>query len=582
MQKAWYALIKKLIFREQKSELETILYAYKGIFFWLFFFSSIINLILILPALYMFQIYDSVLTSRSFETLLMLSLIVIFFFMVYAFLLWARSQMLVSISRDLDEKLSGRVFQASFKAVLQTNSLSPTQLFNDLANLRQFLTGNPIFAFFDSPFAIIYIFVIFLIHPVLGIFSIMTALLVSLLTIYSEKTIKEDVQKSNKEYQDSQSFLQANFRNAEVIEAMSMHENIFKKWKKKYENMLFHQLKASNKAGRIDSLIKFVRISSQSLILGLGAFYVINNKITPGMMIMASILMGRALSPVDIMVSTWRQFISARQSYNRLKELLLTYPPQPQRLPLPVPKGEISVENLVVVAPNTQKEILRYITFSVEPGEIIAIIGPTASGKSTLAKALANVWQPVFGSIKLDGASLNLYNKEHLGQYIGYLPQDVELFSGTIAENIARFGEIDMELVVKAALLAGIHDMILRLPQGYETEIGEGGSFLSGGQRQRIALARAFYGDPILLVLDEPDANLDEEGERALLQALLYLKKEKKTIFVITHRPGLLAIADKIMILSGGSMQVFGPREEVLKILYEAKRSNEKLPLIKN
>ncbi len=568
--------LRQIFLKHQKTELEEVIFSYKKIFFWLLFFSAIVNFILIVPALYMFQIYDSVLASRSVETLLVLTLIVIFLYLVNAFLSWSRSQILVRVSKELDEKLSPRVFESTFSAVLQTASITPTQAFNDLTNVRQFLTGAPIFAFFDAPWAFVYILIIFLIHPLLGIFSVISGVVALILAIYSEKCNRKTIQESNKYYQQAQNFLFTNFRNAEVIEAMGMHKNIFKKWQEKYSKTLEYQILTSKRAGKIDSIIKFVRISSQSLILGLGAYLVIVNKITPGMMIMGSILMGRALSPIDLVINSWRQFVLARQSYYRLKELMVSYPSSSERLPLPIPKGRITVENLVVSPPGEKKEILRGVNFEVSPGELIVIIGPTASGKSSLAKTLVGVWKPAFGSVKLDGADLSFYNKEHLGKYIGYLPQDIELFSGTIAENIARFGEINMELVVKASMIAGVHEMILRFPNGYETEIGEGGSFLSGGQRQRIALARAIYGDPLLVVLDEPNSNLDEEGERALIQALHFLKKEGKTLFVISHKTNLLTLADKLMVIGGGRVQLFGPTKEVLQVLYQKGRSLEK------
>lgn len=573
--------IREIFLKQQRSELEEIILSYKKIFLWLFFFSAIINFILIVPALYMFQIYDSVLTSRSTETLLMLTLLILFFYFIYSFLLWVRSQVLIRISKDFDEKLSGRTFQSAFKAVLQIGSTSPVQAFNDLNTLRQFLTGAPVFAFFDAPWAFIYIGIIFLIHPYLGLFALTGGILTLILAIYSERSNRNTIRESNKYYQQAQNFLFTNFRNAEVIEAMGMHQNIFKKWREKYEKMLYYQILTSERAGKIDSLIKFIRISLQSLILGFGAYLAIHNKITPGMMIMASILAGRALAPIDIAVGSWRQFVSARQSYYKLKDLFINHPKEKERLPLPIPKGKIRAENLIIAPPGGKREILRGINFEVHPGELVVIIGPTASGKSSLAKTLVGVWKPVMGSVKLDEADLSLYNKHQLGQYIGYLPQEIELFSGTIAENIARFGEVNMELVVKAAMIAGIHEMILNFPEGYETEIGEGGSFLSGGQKQRIALARAIYGDPVVIVLDEPNSNLDEEGERALAQALLYLKKERKTIFVISHKMNILVLADKVMVLGDGTIKFFGPKEEILKTVHQKKEALERLKSVK-
>lgn len=566
-------LLRRILKRPEKNELLETLFSYRRIFYWLLFFSALINFILIVPALYMFQIYDSVLTSRSVETLLAITFIAIFFYLVMGFLEWSRSQILIRLSNDFDNKLSDRTFQASFMAIINSGSTAPSQYFNDLTTLKQFLTGAGFFAFFDAPWAFVYLGVIYIIHPMLGIFSLVAQIFIFFTAILSEYLTKKSVQEANRCYQQANVFLQTSLRNAEVIEAMGMHENIKREWRKRYNEVMVLQSEASETAGKIHSINRVLRISAQSLILGLGAYYVINLEITPGMMIMASILMGRAMSPVDVAVGTWRQFISARQAYRRLEELFLSYPLPERRLPLPIPTGKLKVENVSVVPPGATKEVLRGINFEASPGEIIAIIGPTASGKSSLAKTIVGVWKPATGSVKLDGADLKLYNKEHLGRYIGYLPQDIEIFSGSVAENIARFGDIHMELVVKAAMIAGIHEMILNLPNGYETEVGEGGSYLSGGQRQRLALARAVYGDPVLIVLDEPNSNLDEEGEMALIRALAILKKMNKTIFVISHKMNILSIADKIMVIDRGSIQLFGPREEVLEYLRKAKIS---------
>lgn len=554
--------------RKEKSELEDLLFSFKGLFIILFLISTITNLIFILPALYMFQIYDTVLTSRSVETLIGLTLIVVVFFILNAILSWVRSRILIEISKTIDDTLIPRLFPSLIESVIKTGSTASAQAYSDLANIRQFLTGAPILAIFDAPFGLVFLLIIFLIHPLLGIFALITGLIALALALYSERVSRAGIQEANKYFQKAQSFLNSNLRNAEVIEAMGMHRNVLRKWLTLHQNMLDYQLRASDKAGKFDAIIKFVRITSQSLILGLGAYLVIINQTTPGLMIMASILMGRALAPVDLVVGSWRQWITLRQSYLRLKELLLQYPKPRERLPLPIPKGLLRVEGIVVVPPGAKKEVLKNISFTLNPGELLVVIGPSASGKSTLAKTLVGVWKPAIGSVKLDGADLSLYPKEHLGSFIGYLPQDIELFSGTVAENIARYGEVNMELVVKASVIAGIHDMILQLPDGYETEIGEGGAFLSGGQRQRLALARALYGDPILIVLDEPNSNLDEDGHRALLDALLFLKKQGKTLVVISHHTNILGISDKLLVIRDGVALHFGPTKEVLERLY--------------
>jgi PrtD family type I secretion system ABC transporter len=563
----------RILRRGQRSELTSILLSYRRIFYIVGFYTAVINFILIVPALYMFQVYDSVLSSRSTETLIMLSLIALFMYFVFSFLNWSRSQILIRLSNDIDKKLSDRTFMAVLSGILKTGTISPSQVFGDLTNLRQFVTGSGVFAFFDAPWAFIYLVVIFIIHPVLGLFSLIVGIIQVIGAYASEKLTRDPIKSANRFHNEATNFLQANLRNAEVIEAMGMHTNVMKKWREKYEKVLLLQSQASHNAAKMESTIRFLRIAAQSMILGTGAYYVIQNHITPGMMIMASILMGRALSPIDTAVAVWKQFVSARDSYERLKNLLDAYPPQERHLSLPEPKGHLRIENCTVGPPGTQFVVLRYINFEVTPGEAVAIIGPTASGKSTLAKLIVGVWPPYFGAVRLDGADISFYNKDELGRFIGYLPQDIELFSGTIAENIARFGEINMDQVIKAAKMAGIHEMILQFSKGYETEIGELGGSLSGGQKQRIALARALYGDPVLVVLDEPNSNLDEIGEQALMRALLILKSMKRTILVISHRTNILSVVDKIMVLGGGQIQLFGPTSEVLQIL--RKRTEE-------
>lgn len=563
----------RILRRGQRSELTSILLSYRRIFYIVGFYTAVINFILIVPALYMFQVYDSVLSSRSTETLIMLSLIALFMYFVFSFLNWSRSQILIRLSNDIDKKLSDRTFMAVLSGILKTGTISPSQVFGDLTNLRQFVTGSGVFAFFDAPWAFIYLVVIFIIHPVLGLFSLIVGIIQVIGAYASEKLTRDPIKLANRFHNEATNFLQANLRNAEVIEAMGMHTNVMKKWREKYEKVLLLQSQASHNAAKMESTIRFLRIAAQSMILGTGAYYVIQNHITPGMMIMASILMGRALSPIDTAVAVWKQFVSARDSYERLKNLLDAYPPQERHLSLPEPKGHLRIENCTVGPPGTQFVVLRYINFEVTPGEAVAIIGPTASGKSTLAKLIVGVWPPYFGAVRLDGADISFYNKDELGRFIGYLPQDIELFSGTIAENIARFGEINMDQVIKAAKMAGIHEMILQFSKGYETEIGELGGSLSGGQKQRIALARALYGDPVLVVLDEPNSNLDEIGEQALMRALLILKSMKRTILVISHRTNILSVVDKIMVLGGGQIQLFGPTSEVLQIL--RKRTEE-------
>jgi PrtD family type I secretion system ABC transporter len=559
------SMLKNLM--PERNKLYEFLLSYRKVILYLFAFSGIMSFLSLVPALYMFQIYDSVLASRDFNTLLLLTLIAVFMYVLFGFLEWSRSQILVALSDDIDRKLKDRVFQAVLNQIVLSGSTSPSQAFGDLTTLRQFLSGTGLFAFLDLPWMPIYIIVIFLIHPLLGIFSLVSGAILFGLAMINEASTRKPLKESNKQYQGANSFLQANLRNVEVIEAMGMHGNIKSHWLEKYNPVMALQKKASKRAGVLQSLTKASRIAFQSLILGLGAYLAINNVITPGEMIMGSILMGRALAPVDMVVSTWKLFVGARDSYNRLSSLLTSYDENRPSVSLPPPQGNLSVENAIVTPPNSNTQILKGISFSVSAGELIGVIGPTAAGKSTLAKTIVGIWRPVSGTVRLDGAELSQYDREELGRHVGYLPQDIELFDGTIAQNIARFGEIDSEMVLKAAKTAGIHDIILRLPQGYDMPVGEAGSYLSGGQRQRIALARALYGEPALILLDEPNSNLDERGEIALMSALSVMKQMKKTVFVISHRTNILAIVDKILVMANGTIFMFGPKDEVLRRL---------------
>lgn len=577
-------MIQKILRRNfnTQSELKNMLFSYRDILVWLAFFSAFINILMIVPALYMFQIYDSVLTSRSVHTLIMLTLIVLFTYAFLGSITWVRSQILVRLSNDFDTRIRGRVFNAVLDNILNTGSTNAAQFFGDLTSLRQFLTGNGLFAFLDSPWVPIYFVVILIIHPALGIFAAASMVVILILAVISEFATRKPLQESNKYYGQASAFLQANMRNAEVIEAMGMRESIKRHWLERYDKMLEHQIMASERAGALYAISKTIRITAQSMVLGLGAYFVIQNRITPGEMVMGSILMGRMLGPIDLAVGAWKQFVGVRQSYRRLEELLSSFPEMPKMLSLPAPKGKVSVEGLVAVPPNTQIHVLKGISFAVQPGELVGIIGPTAAGKSTLAKHLVGIMKPFAGAVRIDGAKLDHYNKTELGQFIGYLPQDVELFGGTIAENIARFGEVNSKKVVAAAMKAGVHEMILQFPNGYETQIGEGGGFLSGGQRQRIGLARALYGEPVLVVLDEPNSNLDEQGEVALANALVALKTVGCTAFVITHKMNILSVVDKILILANGMLQMFGQRDEVFVALKEKAKEAGRLREVKH
>jgi ATP-binding cassette subfamily C exporter for protease/lipase len=533
-------------------------------------FSFFINALMLVPSLYMMQVYDRVLNSRNEMTLLMLSLITLGLYGLLGGLEWVRSQLLVRASLQLDNQLNERVFGATFEASLRGAGGNPAQALADLNNLRQFLTGSGLFAFFDAPWAPIFLFVITLLHPWLGLFSLCGGLVLLALTWLTEKITQKPLAEASAAGLQASNFAGNNLKNAEVIEAMGMLPAVRARWYARHRASLALQQLASNRAGAIGAATRVVRLTQQSLILGLGALLVISGKLSPSAMIAANILMGRVLSPIEQAISMWKNFVAARSAYERLQKLLQAIPAKEKGMALPAPHGNMALENLVATAPNSPTVILKGINARITAGEVVGVIGPSASGKSTLARLLVGVWPAASGKVRLDGADIFSWNKAELGPYIGYLPQDVELFEGSIAENIARFAEPDAAKVVQAAQRSGVHEMILRFPKGYDTPIGPAGSFLSGGQRQRIALARAIYGDPVLIVLDEPNSNLDDIGEQALVRAVMDLKARGSTVIVMTHRTSIVGVVDKLMVLREGSLQHYGPRNDILATLAKA------------
>ncbi|TCW32975.1 type I secretion system permease/ATPase [Gulbenkiania mobilis] len=555
---------------QSRSELAETLQIFRQTFYRLGAFSAVINVLMLLPSLYMMQVYDRVLHSRNATTLLMLTLLILGLYGLMALLELARSSTLIRVGNRLDMLLNFRIFTAAFERNLRRSGGNAAQALHDLTSVRQFLTGNGLFAFFDAPWAPIYLAVCFMFHWVLGLFVLAGILLLVILTYVTEKLTRQPLAEANQAAIAAGNYANNNLRNAEVIEAMGMLPALRARWFQFQGKVLSKQTEASDKAARINAVTKFVRLSMQSLVLGVGAMLALENQITPGMMIACSILMGRALQPVEMAIGTWKQLISARAAYTRLEELLKDFPERGTGMSLPPPTGVVTVENAVAVPPGAQAPVLKGLSFSFNNGEIIGVVGPSASGKSTLARLLVGIWPTQAGKIRLDGADIFRWNKDELGPYIGYLPQDIELFEGTIAENIARFGEVDSEKVIQAAQRAGVHEMILRFPQGYDTRLGDGGNLLSGGQKQRIGLARAMYGDPSLIVLDEPNSNLDDVGEQALVRAIIDLKARGKTVVLITHRTSIISAVDKLMVLRDGLLQMYGPRDQVLAALAQA------------
>lgn len=553
--------------KQTDNELKQVISGLKKSFYFAGFVSLFINLLMLVPSLYMLQIYDRVLASRSEETLLMLTLIVVVMFAVMGTLEFVRSRILIRVGNGIDAKMSSRLFDAMFALANKYPGKSTSQPLSDLTQIRQFLTGTPLFAFFDTPWMPIYIGIMFLFHPWFGWFGIFAVIVAMTLTLINEKRTKKGLEESNRYFQSSQSFIQTSLRNSEIIEAMGMHENVRRRWYMRYIAFLNEQSRASDEAGLWSNASKTMRMLMQSMVLGLGGYLAIIGEVTPGMMIAGSIIMGRALAPIDLMTSTWKQFTSARIAYQRLGELLAEFPETAKPTPLPAPQGFMDLESIIVVPPAAKAPSIRGVSMSIKAGETVGVIGPSAAGKSSLARAMLGIWPCINGKVRIDGAEINHYERSVLGQYIGYLPQDIELFDGTISENIARYEDPKPEMVVEAAQVAGVHEMILQLPQGYDTPIGPGGIALSGGQRQRIGLARAIYSYPKIVVLDEPNSNLDDLGERALVSAILELKKRGTTVILITHRPAILGITDKIAFMREGQLQLFGARDEVLAAL---------------
>lgn len=548
-----------------ENSLKAALKACKGSFISVGFFSFFVNMLMLVPSFYMLQVYGRVVTSGSISTLVMLTLIMTVLMATMGSLEWTRSRIMVRLSTKLDVMLSRDVYRASFKRALDSGGMDASaQPLNDLTGLRQFLTGNGLFAFFDTPWLPVYIGVMFLFHPWYGWIAIASAIILLCLAAINEKLTGKAIAEANKQNIAASLYTTKNLRNAEVIESMGMLHTLMERWGARQKKVLALQSSASDKGGMITSLSKTFRMLVQSLILGVGAYLAVKQEITPGLMIAGSILLGRALAPIDLMIGSWKGFISARSQYERLNDILDKQQAEPQRMSLPAPQGNVLVENLMVGAPGSKTPILKNISFAVQAGSVVGIIGPSASGKSTLARALLGVWAPQHGVVRLDGADINNWDKRELGPYVGYLPQDIELFEGTISENIARFGEIDPEKVIQSAKTAGVHEMILQLPDGYDTVIGSEGVNLSGGQRQRVGLARAIYGTPRLIILDEPNSNLDEVGERALAHAIAQLKTTGATIFIITHRTNILAQLDRLLVLSNGTIGLYGPRELVM------------------
>ncbi|MDQ1924460.1 type I secretion system permease/ATPase [Massilia pseudoviolaceinigra] len=562
--------MKKLL--DKKNEIGQALLTFKSTFYTVGVFSAITNLLMLVPSLYMLQVYDRVLASQNEITLLMLTLLMLGAYVLMSALELMRSLILVRVGAAFDMQMNKRVYTAAFEKNLKKAGGNAGQALSDLTNIRQFLTGNALFAFFDAPWFPIYLIVIFFFQPILGWFALGGTAILVILAVVNERVSHKPLAEASTTSIMAGNMATNNLRNAEVIEAMGMLPNLQARWYKLHSKFLELQAEASQKAGTVGAITKFVQVSLQSLILGLGALLVIEGKLTPGMMIAASILVGRAMQPVQQVIGVWKSFAGVRSSYERLETLLEENEERKENMSLPKPTGHLQIDNITAGPPGAATPVLKSVSFGVEPGDVLAVIGPSGSGKSTLARLLVGVWPAVIGKVRLDGADIYQWNKDELGPHMGYLPQDIELFGGTVSENIARFGNIEPEQVVLAAQRAGVHEMILKMSSGYDTVLGDGGAGLSGGQKQRLGLARAMYGDPSLLVLDEPNSNLDEVGEQALMMAVQELRQRGKTIVLITHRPAAINASTKMLVLRDGAVQMFGPTNQVMQAIHEANK----------
>ena len=539
--------------------------------------SVIINILMLTGPLYMLQIYDRVLSSRSVPTLIALTLLMVGLYAFMWFFEHCRTRITARIGSELDADLGRATFSVWMKQGVYGENTKRVQPLNDLGQLRTFFAGNGPIALFDLPWIPIYILVIFLLHWVLGVIATIGTIIIIIAAIANEFSTRKPLQETTSHKAKSMEYAARAHRNADAIRAMGMQLPIREKWAEENQAYSDANLAGTDRAGSFSSFSKSFRMMLQSGILGAGAALAIVEVITPGAMIAASIIMGRALAPVQSALGQWRNMTLARQAYHRLNQFFAVIPADAERTPLPAPEGYLSVEQAFAAPPGAASPTLFGIDFKLEPGQGLGIIGAAASGKSTLAKLLVGIWMPYNGNVRLDGATFNQWNPNHLGPHIGYLPQTVDLIDGTIGENISRFyPNATPKAIIKAAKRAGVHNMILDFADGYDSYIGEGGLVLSGGQIQRIALARALYGDPALVVLDEPNANLDADGDAALRDAIADLRSRDKTVIVITHRPSALAGLDMVLILHQGKQVAFGKKEDVLKKVAPPKIEHKK------
>lgn len=549
------------------SELASFVRSYKTAFLGVGIMSAFVNVLTLTGTIYMLEVYDRVLPSRSIPTLIGLSIIVIGLFLLQGVLEFVRGRVLSNIGASLDESFGGRVYDTILRLPLVTRTGGDgLQPLRDLDQVRSFMSSNGPTALFDLPWMPLYLIICFIFHWWIGVTALVGSAILIALTLTAERLTKTPARESQSLLAARNSLTESTRRNAEVIRAMGMNRRLNQRWISTHLNHLDANLRASDIAGGLGAMSRTLRMMLQSLILGVGAYLAIHQEVSSGAIIACSVLLSRALQPVELSIAHWKPFLTARQSWSRLTALLQQLPEEQEPMLLPEPRVGLRVENISVVPPGDRRLIVQDVSFSVNRGQGLGVIGPSASGKSSLIRALTGVWPVVRGSIRLDGAALDQWSPVQLGRHVGYLPQDIELFEGTIAENISRFDpEAKSEDIIEAATQAGVHDMILRLPNGYETKLGEGAVALSAGQRQRVGLARALYGKPFLVVLDEPNSNLDNAGEEALAVAMMSVRQRGGIVIVVAHRPSALGAVDQVLVMNEGRMQAFGPKDEVFE-----------------
>ena len=532
-------------------------------------FSLFINMLALVSPLYMLQVYDRVLSSRNLMTLLFLTIIAVFLCLVYGSLEGLRSRVLVRGGARFENVLRTPLFETTFAAMLGRKSGTvEAQPFRDADMVREFVTGSAMLAFFDLPWVPLFIAASFLLHPIFGWLAIGSGILTLIFTIINEYSTKKLLHRATQASISAHADVSATLRNSEVMRAMGMTPGLKDRWAERRDEQIVWQAVASDRGSALMAGLKSFRQIVQVLILGVGGYLCLEGELSAGGIVAASIIVGRALAPIELAVSQWKVFQGARGAWGRLQDLFRQIPQNQLRMPLPAPKGDIRVEQIVAAAPGERTPILRGVSFQIEKGDALAVIGPSAAGKSSLIRVLLGVWPAHAGTVRFDGFEVNHWNPNDLGPHIGYLPQDVELFAGTVAQNIARFREAEHGDVISAAELAGVHEMVQHMPNGYDTQIGEGGHALSGGQRQRVGLARALFGKPAIVVLDEPNANLDSTGESALVAAIRYLKQAGSTVIFVTHKTNMLTLADKVLLMEQGAVRLYGERDEVFAKIF--------------